>query len=122
MKRFGLKPVEIHGCTLGHRGVHGGLLHKPWRLCSNSPFIHEIFQDSKCPGTGEHAKHESCTGSNAPRSALYSPDMCKKAHSAFDERIKPRCIKLPLKSGAAWIERIKKEDPLLGRRWERNLE
>ena len=67
-------------------------MYKPWTLMTNSPFIHEVFRDCKCPGEAHKGLHESSGAHNAGRSAFYPKAMVQKVHAALDQRLKPSVL------------------------------
>ena len=90
LERFRLMPVDINGCMLGHTGVGGGLMCKPWTLMTSSPYIYDVFKDCKCPGEAHSGIHETVHGSNTWRSAMYPTEMCDRVHHAIGMRLDPK--------------------------------
>ena len=78
-------PVCINGCALGLRGKKNELLYKPWTLMTNSPFIFDVFRNSKCPSKDAlevHMKvHLDCMICGKTFDKMYKLNRHMKSHT-----------------------------------------
>ena len=82
MARHGFRSVDFDGCMLGltdERGIHGLPVKKPWRVCSTSYRICDIFNGLRCTG---HPEHAQCRGKVCKNTENYTAQMVARIHKA----------------------------------------
>ena len=79
LARNGLTSVDFDGCMLGLTDEHDTPVKKPWRVCSTSPRVCEIFNGLRCAGHGEHAQ---CRGKLCKSTEGYTSQMVARVHKA----------------------------------------
>ena len=82
MARHGFRSVDFDGCMLGltdGQGIHGCPVKKPWRVCSTSNRVCEIFNGLRCSG---HSEHTQCRGKVCKDTENYTVQMVARIHKA----------------------------------------
>jgi len=80
-KKYELKDINVHGCSLGLKTINlQNFIKKPWTIRTNNKHILKIFAGCKCPG---HTYHAECRGREAKHTESYTYPLVYRVHAAF---------------------------------------
>ena len=88
LTKYSLEDVCFDGCAFGLKSRAGGLMKKPWRVCTNDTNILKNFKPFVCSNTGctltDHS-HDLCHGIDCKESENYTFQMTRLVHKSFRE-------------------------------------
>ena len=79
--KFGLIPMEFHGCMLGLKSSKGKPMKKPWRVDTNMSEFHDVFGPYQC--NHKPHEHDPVQGKDTKLTEGYTWPFVQCVHNSF---------------------------------------